>query len=105
VTKAGSGAWSKAITGQAASRTIRSIRPRGVRAEPDQRDVRSLPRGHGADVLDLDLARDHFVPERGDDRGDESEPILPLVGDQHAEVLSVAVAQLGASLTAGNAIY
>ena len=63
----------------------------GALAEPDERDVGSLPRGHRADVLDLDLARDHLVPEGGDDRRDERQAILALVGDQHAQMLGLAV--------------
>ena len=58
-------------------------------AEPDERDVGSLPGGHRADVLDLDLARDHLVPEGDHDRGDKREPILALVGDQDAQVLAL----------------
>ena len=63
----------------------------GALAEPDERDVGSLPGGHRADVFDLDLARDHLVPERSDDRRDERQAILALVGDQHAQMLGVEV--------------
>jgi hypothetical protein len=48
--------------------------------------------GHRADVFDLDLACDDLVAERRDDRGDEREPIVTLVGDQHTQMLGVAVA-------------
>jgi hypothetical protein len=64
-----------AITGQAASCTIFSTR-------------------WSSDVLYLYLARDHFVPERGDDRRDEGQAILALVRDQNAQVLGFAVAHL-----------
>ena len=69
----------------------------GALAEPDERDVGSLPGGHGPDVLDLDLARDHLVSERGDDRRDQRQAILPLVGDQHAQMLGLAIAHGGSS--------
>jgi hypothetical protein len=32
-------------------------------SEADQRDLGSLPGGYGSDVLDVDLAGDHLVPE------------------------------------------
>ena len=60
--------------------------------EPDERDVGPLPGGDGAHVLDLDLARDHLVSEGGHDRRDQSQPILSLVGDQHAQMLGLAIA-------------
>jgi hypothetical protein len=49
-------------------------------SETDQRDIGSLPGGYGSDVLDVDLAGDHLVPEVCDDRGAEREPFLALVG-------------------------
>jgi hypothetical protein len=64
----------------------------GALSQPDQRDVRSLPGGHGSDVVDLDLAGDHLVPERGDDRRHEGQPILSLVRDQHTQMLGLAIA-------------
>jgi hypothetical protein len=45
------------------------VTPTGILAEPDQRDVGSLPRGNGSDVLDIDLGRNHLVAEGDDDRG------------------------------------
>jgi hypothetical protein len=42
----------------------------GAFAETDEGYVRPFPRRHSSDVLDVDLAGDHFVPERGDDRSD-----------------------------------
>jgi len=59
----------------------------GVLAEPDQRDVGSLPRGNGSDVLDIDLARDHLVAEGDDERADERESGLSLIGDQDTEMV------------------
>ena len=40
----------------------------------------------------LDLACDYLVAERRDDRGDEREPIVAFVGDQHAQMCGLAVA-------------
>ena len=56
-------------------------------AESDERDVRSLPGGDGADVLNLDLAGDDLVAERGHDWNDELETIPALIGDQNAQVI------------------
>ena len=39
-----------------------------------------------------DLARDHFVTERGDNRRDEGQAILALVRDQNAQMFGLAVA-------------
>ncbi len=61
-------------------------------AESDERDIRSLSRGDSTDVFDLDLARDHFVAERDDDRCDEREAILALVRNQNAEVVGLEIA-------------
>ena len=60
-------------------------------AEADERDVGPLACGHGADVLHLDLARDHLVSQGDHDRGDEREAILALVGDQNAQMVGLAV--------------
>ena len=95
LTNSGSGAWMSTITGQADSCTIFSIRLQGVigaRAKPDQGDVGPLPRGDRSDVVDVDLTRDHLVPEGGDDGCDEGQPISALVGDQHPEMLSIPIA-------------
>ena len=67
----------------------------GAFAEADERHVGPLPGGHRTDVFDVDLARDHLVPQRGDDRRDESQAILALVRDQHAQMLGVPVAHQG----------
>ena len=67
----------------------------GAFPEPDQRDVGSLAGGDGSDVCDLDLARDYLVPEGRDDGCDQSEAIFALVGDQHAQMLGVAVVHDG----------
>jgi hypothetical protein len=69
----------------------------GALAQTDQRDIRPLPGGHRPDVFDLDLARDHLVPERSDDRSYERQAILALVRDQNTEMLGFAVAHLGSS--------
>jgi hypothetical protein len=53
-------------------------------AEPDKRNVGPFPGRHGADVLDLDLARDDLVSQRDDSLRDEREAILALVRDQDA---------------------
>jgi hypothetical protein len=95
LTKAGSGAWSRRITGHAAS--VHDLVDQGegmlrALAETDRRDIGSLPGGYGSDVLDVDLAGDHLVPEVRDYRRDERQPILALVGDQHPEMLGRAVA-------------
>jgi hypothetical protein len=55
--------------------------------EPDKRDIGSLAGGHGSDVRDVDLARDHLVPQVREERRDQSQAILALVGDQHAQML------------------
>jgi hypothetical protein len=56
----------------------------GALTESDERDVGSFAGGHGAYVFDVDLAGDHLVSERDDDRGDERKAVLTLVGDQDA---------------------
>ena len=43
-------------------------------AEPDEATSGRSLAVTGADVCDLDLARDHLVPECDDDRGDERQP-------------------------------
>ncbi len=55
-----------------------------ARPESDERDVGPLSRGDWPDVRDVDLPRDHLVSECDDDRRDERETILALVGDQHS---------------------
>jgi hypothetical protein len=61
----------------------------GTCPQPDKRDVGSFPARHGPDVLDLDLSCDHLVAERHDDRDNELEPVLALVGDEHTQVLGL----------------
>jgi hypothetical protein len=53
-----------------------------VQTEPDQRDVGPISGGHRADLLDVDLACDHLVPEPGHDLGEQVEPLALLVRDQ-----------------------
>jgi hypothetical protein len=52
--------------------------------EADEGDVRTFPRRHPSHVLDLDLARDHLVPQGGDNPRDGCQAIRALVCDQHA---------------------
>jgi hypothetical protein len=61
-------------------------------SETDQRDIGSLPGCYDSDVLDVDLAGDYLVPEVRDYRRDERQLIRALVGDQHSEMLCLAVA-------------
>jgi hypothetical protein len=80
------------MTGQAASCTIlpdQLERVLGALAEPDERDVRSLPPCHLTNLLHLELACDDLVPERLDETRHELEPLRPLVGDQDAEMLEL----------------
>ena len=60
-------------------------------SQAHERDIRPLPHGHGSDVVDLDLASDHLVPQRGDDRRDEGQPIAPFVRDQYSEMFGFSV--------------
>ena len=48
-----------------------------------------------ADVRDVDLARDHLVAEPHDDRSDERQAVLALVGDQDAQMFGLAGAHDG----------
>ena len=67
----------------------------GTFAEPDKRDVGSLPGGHRTDVLDIDLARDHLVSQRRP-RSERPEPaILALVRDQDTQMLGLAITHHG----------
>jgi hypothetical protein len=63
----------------------------GALAETDEGDVRALARRHCSDVLDLDLAGDHLMPESGDDRRDERQAIRAFVRDQHAQMLGLTM--------------
>ena len=55
--------------------------------EADEGHIRALSGGRGADILNVDLACDHLVSEANDDRCDERQSVLALVGDQDAQVL------------------
>jgi hypothetical protein len=57
-----------------------------VQAEPDQRDVGALSRGHRADLLHVDLTRDHLVPKPGHHLRKQLEPLPLLVRDQDTQV-------------------
>ena len=48
----------------------------GVQPKADERDVGVLPRSHRADLLDVDLARDHLMAETCHDRCEQLEPVL-----------------------------
>jgi Epoxide hydrolase N terminus len=61
-------------------------------AETDQGHIGSLPGGHDSDVGNVDSAGDHLVAEVRDHRCDERQPIPALVGDQHSEMLGLAIA-------------
>ena len=61
-------------------------------AEPDKRDVESFPGRDHPDVFDIDLPGDHLVTESGDDRRHERQAILPLVRDQHSQMIGLSVA-------------
>ena len=63
----------------------------GVQAETDEGDVRPLAGGDRADLLDLDLAGDHLVPEPGHDLREQLESLALLVGDQDAEMPDLVV--------------
>jgi DNA-binding NarL/FixJ family response regulator len=54
----------------------------GVQTQPDQRHIGPLPGGHRPHLLDVDLARDHLVPQPGHDLGQQLQPLPPLVRDQ-----------------------
>src|SRR5689334_3641416 len=58
----------------------------GVQPQPDQCDVRPLPRRHRAHFLDVDLAGYHLVPQPGHDLGEQLESLALLVRDQDTEV-------------------
>jgi hypothetical protein len=55
-----------------------------VLAEADNGDVRTFPRRYPSHVLDLNLARDHLVPQGGDSPRNSRQAIRALVCDQHA---------------------
>ena len=57
----------------------------GAEPEADERDVGVLPRGHRADLFDVDLACNHLVAESRHDLCEQLESIPPLVRDQDAE--------------------
>jgi len=65
-------------------------------SESDERDVGAFSGGHRSDVFDVDLARDHLVAQGYDDRRDEGEAVLALVGDQDAQMLGLAVSSSAA---------
>ena len=64
-----------------------------LRAEPetDEGDIRPLALGGGSNFLDVDLAGNHLVAEAGYDLRKQLEPIAPLVRDQDAKMLRLAL--------------
>jgi hypothetical protein len=66
---------------------------RRARSKSNESDVRAFPGCYGADVLDVDLSRDHLVSKGDHDRCDEREAILALVRDQDARMLRLAIAR------------
>ena len=61
----------------------------GRQAEADDCDVGSLARRRRADILDVDLAGDHVVPEPDHDLGQQLQPFALLVGDQDTKMLGL----------------
>jgi hypothetical protein len=57
-----------------------------VQTEADQCHVGPLSRGHRPDLLDVDLARDHLVPEPRNDLRQQLEPLSPFVRNQDTQV-------------------
>ena len=64
----------------------------GALAQSDERDVGPFSRSHRPDVLDIDLASDHLMPEGGNDRRDQRQAIPPLVRDQNAQMFGLPIA-------------
>src|SRR5881397_3507554 len=64
-----------------------------LRAQPetDKGYIRVLPLGGGSDFLDVDLASDHIMAEPDYDLREQLEPIAPLVRDEDAKVLQLAL--------------
>jgi len=63
----------------------------GARSEPDEGDVGLFPGRRLPDLLDVDLARDHVVPEADHDLREQLEPIAFFIRDQDAQMLGIAV--------------
>ena len=51
-----------------------------------------FPRGHGADLFDVDLASDHLVAETRHHPGEQLEPVPALVRDQDTERRDLRIA-------------
>ena len=60
-------------------------RVRRARAEADECDVGVLVRGQRADLGDVRRSGDHDVAQARDELGDQRDPVLSLVRDQHAQ--------------------
>ena len=63
----------------------------GREAEADDRDIGLLSRGHRPDLLDVDLASDHVVPEPDHNLSEQLEPVSLLVRDQDPEMLRLGL--------------
>ena len=63
----------------------------GALAESDERDVGTFSRSCRPDVLDIDLASDHLMPECGDDRREQRQAIPSLVRDQNAQMVCFSI--------------
>jgi hypothetical protein len=61
----------------------------GAEPEADERDIWTLSRGRGADLLDVNLTCDHLVAQPSHDPGEQFEPLPLLVRDQDAELVKV----------------
>ena len=82
-----------AITGQADSFTMASISSQGVGhvvSDSHERDVGLNALGQVSDLVRPDLTRDHLVAERGNERCNHGQALLPFVGDQDTEMLGRA---------------
>ena len=63
----------------------------GTLAESDERNIWALLGGDRPDILDLDLAGDHLVPQPSDDRRHQRQAILPLIRDEHTHVIGFEI--------------
>jgi hypothetical protein len=62
--------------------------------EPNQRDLRSLPGGHGPHLVHIDFPRDDLVPEHVNDQRDQRDQrreVFTLVGDRHPWMLACTI--------------
>jgi hypothetical protein len=57
----------------------------GTIPQANERNVGSLPDGHGGDISNVNLSRDDLVAQVHHDRRDERQAILPLIRDQNPQ--------------------